>query len=85
MRYVDPDGRTEIYFFYLYGTDDTYYQDIEIESIQEKLKFLDENNISYSVIKYSDCFSSNLSDIENTITLINNILLGTALQQYLKQ
>ena len=53
VRYIDPDGRTEVYFLYEYKNGNQQDQDnreSELPSIQEELGLLKKHLVSYEVI-----------------------------------
>ncbi|MGN0729696.1 hypothetical protein [Treponema sp.] len=54
VRYIDPDGRTEVYFIYVYKTNSEHDQNMkssERNSINNEIKYLQEKGISVNVIE----------------------------------
>ena len=52
VRYIDPDGKTQVYFLYTYNSNDSEDQQMlqdEWSSINDDIKFLRENGISVEV------------------------------------
>ena len=53
MKYTDPDGKTDVYFLYVYEVDnqnDQYHRNEELSSIQEELDLLKNHLVTCEVV-----------------------------------